>query len=198
MILAIDTTLEKLSIAIKKDGETYTKTSKVKKNNAEILLPEIRDLFNELKFQIKDIKKILVALGPGSYTGIRVGISAALGLKNAIGSEIYGISTLRAMSYQCENQERAVMINARRNTVYAGIFIEDQFVELNGDISEIVQKYKLDRAIGQNLSEFSDIFSREIESDASNLIRAYEDGFYFKEIEAHYLRQAHITTKVKQ
>lgn len=80
--LLIDTTnRDKAIIGLRIDNKQYTVTSK-RKSNSQKVMPLIVKILKKHKFELKDINKIEVNVGPGSYTGIRVGISIA----NALGS----------------------------------------------------------------------------------------------------------------
>ncbi|HKX84886.1 MAG TPA: tRNA (adenosine(37)-N6)-threonylcarbamoyltransferase complex dimerization subunit type 1 TsaB [Pyrinomonadaceae bacterium] len=71
-------------------------------SRAETLLPQIAEMFSESNVDKTDISRIAVSLGPGSFTGIRIGVATALGLKNGLGVPCHGISSLKAIAYASE------------------------------------------------------------------------------------------------
>lgn len=79
-------------------------------SRSEDLLSAVEALLSEANTTASDIGRIAVSLGPGSFTGLRIGIATALGLSRAIGCEIVGIPLLPAMLSLCEIEGRAVVI----------------------------------------------------------------------------------------
>lgn len=71
--------------------------------------------------EISQVQRIVVGVGPGSYTGIRIGISYALGLSRALGAELCGVSTLEAMAVSQEGWV-APMLDARGGQQYGGLY----------------------------------------------------------------------------
>ena len=80
-ILAFDTSTEKFSISILKNNKIVLNLSKIlNKTYSKFLIPLLKDSLEQSKLDIKKINYILISLGPGSFTGIRIGIAAAKGL----------------------------------------------------------------------------------------------------------------------
>jgi tRNA threonylcarbamoyladenosine biosynthesis protein TsaB len=99
IILAIETAVAGGSLALYRDGEILAEISGDPQiSRAADLLPNIDKLLRSNDLELGDIGLIAVSLGPGSYTGIRIGISTALGLGRSVGVEIQGISLLRAIA----------------------------------------------------------------------------------------------------
>ncbi len=85
VILFVDTSNHsEIVVAIEKDGERFEKKSSLKLANAQMVLPLIEDLMKAQKVSLRDISKIHVHTGPGSFTGLRVGISVANMLANVL------------------------------------------------------------------------------------------------------------------
>ena len=98
MQLAIDTSTNMASIALVRDEEVLAEmTWQSGQNHTTQLLPHLSHLLGEINIQA--IKGIFVAIGPGSFNGLRVGISTAKGLAFSLGIPIVGISTLEAAAY---------------------------------------------------------------------------------------------------
>ena len=121
LILAIDTSTTILSIALMRDDEVLASLDEQTKNNqSEILMTRIESLFNQCKVKPTQLEKIAVAVGPGSYTGIRVGVTAAKSLAYALDIPVVSVSSLEVMAQVVTSDKiRVAMIDARRGTVFA-------------------------------------------------------------------------------
>jgi len=129
LTLAIDTSTNTLSIALVRDDEVLASIDEQTKNNqSEILMSRIETMINDCGLKPADLEKIVVAIGPGSYTGIRVGVAAAKSLAYALDIPIVGISSLEVMAMAAVSSDvrfRIPMIDARRKTVFAGVYGAD-------------------------------------------------------------------------
>jgi len=134
-ILAFDTALGAVSVAVRwqgADGEwLLCQAHEVRaKGNAERLMPMMREVMGEAGLAVSDIDRIAVTIGPGNFTGVRVGVAAARGLALASGAATLGASSLAVMAYQADarlaalRRDRllAVAVDARRNSVYLQLF----------------------------------------------------------------------------
>lgn len=88
------------------------------------LIPRIRSLLLSSAVTVRDIQAIVVVIGPGSFTGIRVGLSTAKGLAQAGGIPLIGISRLRLLAYASRRSHALVALDAGRGEYYAGEYIE--------------------------------------------------------------------------
>ena len=101
MQLAIDTSTDTASLALVQDSEVLAElTWRCGQNHTTQLLPHLSHLLNQVNLSLQSASCIIVARGPGSYNGLRVGISTAKGLAFSLGIPIIGISTLEAEAYQ--------------------------------------------------------------------------------------------------
>ncbi len=101
MQLAIDTSTDTASVALVQDNEVLAElTWRSGQNHTVDLLPQLAHLLNQAKLNLQSISGIIVAKGPGSFNGLRVGISTAKGLAFSLGIPIVGISTLEVEAYQ--------------------------------------------------------------------------------------------------
>ena len=108
-------------------------------NLSEVALPKIVELFDKTNLKAKDINKIIVVNGPGSFTGIRIGITIAKDYAWSLNIPITTISSLEAMAISSENEKLHIpMINARRGYVYGAIYdssykeiLKPQHIELD-------------------------------------------------------------------
>ncbi|MCQ2551405.1 MAG: tRNA (adenosine(37)-N6)-threonylcarbamoyltransferase complex dimerization subunit type 1 TsaB [Clostridia bacterium] len=124
-VLAIETTGPYASVALI-DGKAKIAASKVSKelmNHLKDLMPIIDELLKEAKVEKKDLTAIACSVGPGSFTGIRIGVSTARALAQALDIPCVPVKTLNAFIYQ-EKKEGLIcpIINARRGQVYGAIF----------------------------------------------------------------------------
>lgn len=101
MYLAIDTSSDIAGLALTRDGQILAEiTWRCGSNHTVELLPHLESLLKQSGLNIKDTKGIIVARGPGSFNGLRVGLGTAKGLAFSLGVPITGISTLEAAAYQ--------------------------------------------------------------------------------------------------
>ena len=130
IILNIDTTTTNCSVSLSKDEETLI----LKEENdsgfshAEKLHVFIKNVFEETDISPKNINAIAISKGPGSYTGLRIGVSTAKGLCFSLDKPLIAISTLKALAHQVLAEENALiipMLDARRMEVYSAIYNSD-------------------------------------------------------------------------
>jgi len=124
-VLALDTSTSFGSIALLHGEALILQTQALPcKSHVEKLFPTIQQLLHEAQVELRDIGGIAVGVGPGSFTGLRVGIAAALGLSFALQIPIAGISTLRALaeSARASGKTVASIIDARRREVFCATY----------------------------------------------------------------------------
>jgi tRNA threonylcarbamoyladenosine biosynthesis protein TsaB len=132
-ILNIDTSLETASVSIAKDGNILSfQTNAIQKDHATFLHVAIAELLSKENLQLSQMDAIGVTLGPGSYTGLRVGLSAAKGLCYALNKPLISVGTLEMMTKDVlMNIDNATnflfcpMIDARRMEVFCAIYDAD-------------------------------------------------------------------------
>ena len=96
MILFIDTHDELITVALKTKDNLYIKTKESECSHSIYTMPMIASLFDDNNLNIKDLEKIIVVNGPGSFTGIRIGLSIAKTISYALNIPIKTISSLKA------------------------------------------------------------------------------------------------------
>jgi tRNA threonylcarbamoyladenosine biosynthesis protein TsaB len=127
MLLAIETS-DRLCGACVLDERTgdivATKTIDIGKGHAELLMGVIEDVLMQADLKYKDLTKIAVCVGPGSFTGIRVGVSAAIGFSIALNIPVVGVSSLQALAVGHSESASDILclIDAHRGDVYAQSF----------------------------------------------------------------------------
>ena len=125
LILAIDTALEACAVALLDTGTSKVIASEsqaMKRGHAEALMPMIARVMKESGLTFAALDRIAVTSGPGSFTGLRVGLSAARGIALAAGKPVVGITTLSAYAAPVVSEagERPVIsaVDARHDQVY--------------------------------------------------------------------------------
>lgn len=126
LILNIETATTNCSVSLSKEGETLflIEDYDTKYSHAERLHVYINDILNEASVKPNQLDAIAVSKGPGSYTGLRIGVSAAKGLCFALDKPLISIPTLQSLAYQVACNEGVIvpMLDARRLEVYSSVF----------------------------------------------------------------------------
>ena len=140
-ILAFETSAKAASVALLEDdrlvGEIYQNTGLT---HSQTLMVMAQDLLNQCNVKVGDIQALAVANGPGSFTGVRIGVAAAKGFAWGAQLPCYGVSTLEAMACSLGIWQGYVcpVMDARRSQVYNALFYVNQ-----GQLSRVTP----DRAI---------------------------------------------------
>ena len=141
MLMAIDTSFGKFSIALYKgeeqvayfENEEYTK-------QAEMLVPEIENILEANNLSYQDLEKIACCIGPGSFTGLRIGIAAVKGLELALGAKTVAVTSLEAVAIAQGGGK--IYLDAKRGEAYFQEFdnnfnalSQPQLIEYKGSFS---------------------------------------------------------------
>jgi tRNA threonylcarbamoyladenosine biosynthesis protein TsaB len=127
-VLAIDTALEACSAAVldTSGGITASETAVMTRGHAEALMPLIARVMIRAGIEFGDLDRIAVTTGPGSFTGLRVGISAARGIALAAGKSAIGLSTLAGFAAPLiaddDSTQVVAAIDARHDHIYLQVF----------------------------------------------------------------------------
>ena len=152
-ILAIDTSSIVATVALMEGDKLMAEyILNNKKNHSEHLMPIIEEVMKSCELSPKDIDVYAVALGPGSFTGLRIGIATIKSMAQALDKPIIGISSLEALAYNLIYSKDIIcpIIDAQRDMVYTGLFKWDglEFIRLKEDrvipIEELIQELKLE------------------------------------------------------
>lgn len=150
-ILLIDTTTSNVLVSIVNDGKVlYNYHEQIKEDMSSKIIPIIDNAFKNVNFELKDIDKILVANGPGSFTGIRVGVTVAKTISWALNIDIVPISSLELIATTKTDKKYIVpMIDARRGNVFGGIYDRelkciksDRLINLNELVKDLDDTYE--------------------------------------------------------
>lgn len=125
--LFLDSASSYMIIGIYKDTEElYLKIEKNNNHLSEHLLPEIKQAFDVARKSIWDINRIYVVNGPGSFTGVRIGVAVAKTIAWALHKDIIPISELELIASTDTGEKNKIsLIDARRECVYAGVYDKD-------------------------------------------------------------------------
>jgi tRNA threonylcarbamoyladenosine biosynthesis protein TsaB len=126
LILHIDTALDKASVCISHDGVVPgLLKNKIQKDHAAWIQPAIAKLLNQTGYEMKHLNAVALSNGPGSYTGLRVGLATAKGICFALNIPLITISTLDIMAHAAGDKTSDLlcpMIDARRMEVYTALY----------------------------------------------------------------------------
>lgn len=219
-ILNIETATKNCSVSIAKEGKTLVcnQIAEEAYSHAERLHVFIEESLKEVGITYKDLVAIAVSQGPGSYTGLRIGVSAAKGLCFALEIPLIAVDTLQVLAAQVKVESGIIvpMLDARRMEVYSAIFssdleskraifaeviTEDSFQEFDeivyfvGDCAEKCQTV---------LSKANFVFLENIKYPSANEMSALSYAKFIKNdfvdvayFEPYYLKDFMITTSKK-
>src|SRR5690625_238230 len=153
-VLAIDTATNVMGVALTKDGILKGElVTNLQKNHSIRLMPAIDFLMDEINMNPEDLDQIIVSKGPGSYTGIRIGLSTAKAMAWALDVPIIGVSSLEQLAFQGRNSSMLIspFIDARRDSVFTGLYrfqggeltlvVEEQHVKMS-DWLKLLEKQR--------------------------------------------------------
>ncbi|MCF5881553.1 tRNA (adenosine(37)-N6)-threonylcarbamoyltransferase complex dimerization subunit type 1 TsaB [Aeromonas veronii] len=137
-ILAVDTATEACSAALLVGDKLFSRWEEAPRDHTRKILPMVQAVLEDAGISLSDLDAIAFGRGPGSFTGVRIGISVAQGLAFGAGVPLIGISTLAAMAqgaYRLDGAEQVLTaIDARMNEVYFGRYeLIDGRMQLVGD-----------------------------------------------------------------
>ena len=165
-ILVLDCAVSKISIAVKFDDKMIAQTYDIGMRQSEILVPAIDDILQKAGITAGDLDFSAITIGPGSFTGLRLGISALKAIELAYNVPIYGVSSLQVYSYTAKNLGFPVLccIDANKDRFYACLYDENGNEILpDGDYesSELIDKIDFDKLLitGPDAKKFYDILS---------------------------------------
>ncbi len=127
LIICIETSTKACSVAISKGNRLIAeKYIFIERSHSKHVLPFIDQIFKDNSYTVKKLDAVAVSSGPGSYTGLRIGLSVAKGLCYGLGIPLISINSLDIMTHQVSNMNRdefflCAAIDARRNEVYCSV-----------------------------------------------------------------------------
>ncbi|MBQ8706580.1 MAG: tRNA (adenosine(37)-N6)-threonylcarbamoyltransferase complex dimerization subunit type 1 TsaB [Succinivibrionaceae bacterium] len=125
-ILAIDTATEACSAALRAGSEVFARSQVIPQGHTRVLLDMVDALLHEARLDRADLELIACGRGPGSFTGVRIGVGAAQGLALGLGLKLLGVSDLQILAQgairQLGAEKIAVAVDARMSEVYFALF----------------------------------------------------------------------------
>ena len=124
-ILAIDTSSAVASAAILEDGKLIAEyILNNKKTHSQKIMPMIDEIIKDSDLTINDIDVFAAAYGPGSFTGLRIGVATAKALAHAVNKPLVEVSTLEGIAYNAVYSDLLLcpIMDARRNQVYNAVY----------------------------------------------------------------------------
>lgn len=147
--LGIDTSNAPLSVALVEDGKTLAEiVQNVKLTHSVGAMAAVEEVFKKAKLQPNMVDAIAVAEGPGSYTGVRIGVTIAKTLAWTLKKPLVGVSSLKALAANGSYFNGAVcaLFDARRQNVFAGVFKGEQLTpvveDTHASIEELLEQLK--------------------------------------------------------
>ncbi|MCL2416959.1 MAG: tRNA (adenosine(37)-N6)-threonylcarbamoyltransferase complex dimerization subunit type 1 TsaB [Bacteroidales bacterium] len=128
MILSIETSTPICSVAIAKGGEVLAiRENHEGLSHATLTAVFVEEVMKEVNLKLEDLDAVAISKGPGSYTGLRIGVSIAKGLCYALNKPLIAVSSIQALAqtatrYYDENHFYIPMIDARRMEVYSAVY----------------------------------------------------------------------------
>lgn len=155
LILNLETATTNCSVSLAKDGKVVAIKENDSSNysHAEQLHNFIMEVLKEASFSLEDIQAIAVSKGPGSYTGLRIGVSAAKGLCFSLDVPLISIPTLDSMAHQLfVPQEHLIIpvLDARRMEVYSAVYDRD-WQEIRSTEAEIITEESFEDYTGTHI-----------------------------------------------
>ncbi len=138
-------------------------------SHSEALVPMIKSLLDNLNLRVRDLDAFGVAIGPGSFTGLRIGLASAKAFAHASNKPIIGVSSLKALALNVQGHKLVVpMMDARRDRVFTGIYdlskespqtiLQDSAISVL-DLINLLDKHEGNiYLVGDGANKYKDIF----------------------------------------
>ena len=218
LILNIDTAVETASVCLAKNGEVLSfSKNENQKDHAAWLHIAIKEIFEKNNLKIDFIDAVGVTEGPGSYTGLRIGMATAKGICYALNKPLITINTLLIMANAAKDSDTQLlcpMIDARRMEVFTAIYTKDLQI-IKEPISMTVNENSFDEELTlnsicffgngsnkfQKIKDHSNAFFKKIDLDARIMVLLAEEKFNKKEfadlayVEPFYLKEFYTPAK---
>lgn len=171
-ILSVDTSSSICSVAILEDDNAIDEINlNDGKTHSENLMPLLDEILKRNSLDIKDIEMIACCVGPGSFTGIRIGVATIKPIAEVLNIKVASVMSLETLARSIENAETIVsLIDARNNQVYCGIFDkeynkkEDYLADDINEIISILKKYKKITFVGNGAQLHKELLTNNLEN----------------------------------
>lgn len=207
--LFLDTSYHNLVISIFQDKTEIYHLEEESNNNLSVrLLPAIEEAFKASNLEIYHLNKIFVVNGPGSFTGVRIGVTAAKTLAWALGIDVVAISEIEVLaSSKTDKKFIAPLIDARRDAVYAGLYnedlkilLKDRYINKNEFIEMVKRKVNFENVEFVSYDKFDDINVVIPKIDINKIIEKHimDDGVDPHTLVPNYLKKTEAEEKLNQ
>ena len=125
LVLALDTSATFVSVALLNEKQVFAvEEEDMERGQAEALMPMIRSVLVRARMKMSDINAIAVTVGPGSFTGVRIGLAAARGFGLALNIPVYGVTCFEAWAYHI-SRPCTVVLDSKRGDYFVQSFDAD-------------------------------------------------------------------------
>lgn len=182
--LFIDTHCEKVTVFLVDEKKILIRERVSTKSHSEIVIPEIESILNEDGIESKDLDEIIVVNGPGSFTGVRIGVTIAKTLAYTTGAKIKTITSLEAYGVSSRDPFDIVTVEDAKG-VYCARLLNDEYVDMQYLKREAFESYIQDNGYKKLRSEYLDIekiieYAKKLEYVNPHVV----NPIYVKEIDA--------------
>lgn len=203
--LFLDTSQEDLIVSLKKDDELiFYKNLKTKNDHSSYLVSIVRESIEKNNLKVSDIDKILVTVGPGSFTGTRIGITVAKTLAYSLGINVVPVSSLKQYIFEYDSYDYYVpIIEERNNNLYYAVYnsnydevISESYTS-KVNMIESISKLKGKILIISNES-YNEFEVKERKVNTGNLIDYYknDEGQNPHIIKPNYIKKIEVESKL--
>ncbi|WP_045462669.1 tRNA (adenosine(37)-N6)-threonylcarbamoyltransferase complex dimerization subunit type 1 TsaB [Sporocytophaga myxococcoides] len=181
LILSLETSTKVCSVAVHKDGDLLSVYEfRVERSHSKLITQAISFLLSGLELKVTDLDAIAVSRGPGSYTGLRIGVSTAKGLCYALEKPLISVDTLAAMArkvnkFNFKDSLVCPMIDARRLEVYSAVYNKS-----NETISPVSAVILNESSFGEFLSSNEIIFLGDGAAKFEPIVKHADNAFFLK------------------
>ena len=186
--LIVDTATSYLTIYLYEDEELkYALNEDYGKKLSVTFLPKLKEALTSLNWQIRDLNRIYVSVGPGSFTGIRIGLTDMKTIAWALNIPIWPISSLELMASGFDNDFIVPLIDARNDNVYAAVYDKDLNIVLEEkfySLAELKQNIATKELVFTSYDTF-DFKVQKPKIDGLKIIRKYQN---LKPVNPHTLK----------
>ena len=179
-IWARDTSNRPLSVAILEDKRLLAETTtNVLRNHSTTLMPIVEDLLKKAATTIQEIDRFVVAKGPGSYTGLRIGVTTAKTFAFTLNKELVGVSSLKVLAANYKNTNRVIvpLFDARRQNVFAGVYRWENGELVNVMPDRHISLEKLQEKLKDNEVVFIGEDAIKLEKEISEFFAGEKDNY---------------------
>ena len=170
-LLAVDTSNKIASVAVFEDNKFLgEKITDDQKTHSEKFLPIVDELLNELNLNINDIDMFAVSVGPGSFTGIRIGVATVKGMAQSLSKKVIGVTSLEGLIEMADSENVCAVINAKHGNLYTqikhkNVLEEPDFMTIDQLLNELKNREEEFVIVGDATSEFEEIFKNNIKCE---------------------------------